>query len=331
MKRLVLALFILINVSMLSAFAKRDVRPLWCDDETIEQVYPSSKYIARTGHGSTPEAAALDAHANLSAYFQLKINNSVSGTQFMTEKDTAWIQRRLDRITTTTSDVELFAVNKTESYRDRSKKTYYVCAYIPRKQAFSIYEPKLRGSQSSLNGFLSMASKESDTINKINFLFSALESGLQYQYDLSFAELLDVNEAEKYSQDRNRIALIPAEIQRLLKTLSARVVPLSDEAKSFVNTAAQLARSAGFSVADNGEYSLELLVNPNKQYFDQTIVAYPDLSLSLKDRNGNVKWTVSQTLNKINGFKDAESLLDSKISKEVLAVLPELPLSDALN
>lgn len=314
MKKLVL-FAALTSLVISSAFAKKVTSPLWVSDATIEQVYPTKDYIARTGYSQSADGAIAAADSELSSYFNRKIQTTVASRQSMTESDSSFIQRRLERTTVVSSEAELFAVNHTEAWYDKKAKLYYVCAYIPRSEAMSIYLPKVESGRAELQSFLNLAQSQKDTIKKISHLFSALESGLKYEYTLAFAELLDPSSAEQYSQDRALIAAIPSKIQALQQNLSVKIVMRNQEARQYEENVAYCAQKSGFQVSESGEYTLELEVKPNKTYHGDTITAIPEYTLTLKDSLGSVRWSNNQVLTKFTGFSEAEDFLDVKITK----------------
>ena len=79
-------LIIIFSIVFASCASTKEERPLWSDESTIGQVYPSEKFIARIGYSNIEKSAAAFADSELSGFFSKKISSDVTATQKLSDK-----------------------------------------------------------------------------------------------------------------------------------------------------------------------------------------------------------------------------------------------------
>lgn len=140
-----------------------------------QDYFSNPDYIAYRGTGSTVGTAERNALAALSRYFQMSI--SVETTERTTVAGTnAKSESALSEETFVRSQTELFAVHYTEPTYSKEQNAYEVTAFIDRKEAWGMYEPKLSRDAQAFNRFYEDAVRQSETLSKAMWLSRAAQS-----------------------------------------------------------------------------------------------------------------------------------------------------------
>lgn len=310
-----LSLSILILVSCAST---KEERPLWADDFTLEQVYPSSKYIARIGYSELEKNSTAYADSELSSYFSRKVKSDVTATQTLSDKkNESASDKTLTRTVNVQSVTELFAVNHTKPYFDKQSKKYICCAYINRQEAFASCEPKVQQAQKEFIALYNQAEKENDPFTKIKLLENCKPSAENYLSTLDFAHLLYEQGENKYISDRDLIGSIQEKIVNTKMNITMNVTVANDKDGKVSKKVSALLSNEGYVLTNkNYAYSVEVDVEQNKNVYSETVTADP--TVAIKITNGKkVFFSYSKTLSHVSGFKEAEALVDKKIYSSI--------------
>lgn len=295
-------------------------QPLWSQLETINQVYPSNKYIARIGYGEKAGAAIADAEAEVGKYFENNIqSNTVSKDHFVskTGEDTSRYQE-LDKEIFISSNVKLFAMNHTKPWHDKENDLYVVCSYINRADAFNVFAPKLEKARREFYSFYTKAENEKDPFRKINRLKEAVAPGNDYLDLLDFAQLISPELASAYRNDINAIASIEEKIYSTRVDATMKIDVKNDLDNRVFSTLSALLGSEKIILSKNDyKYLMDANVDKNIVFHEiedgeVIITAEPIVNIVLRNRmNGDVVFSYTRDFDKITGY--TESFINKKV------------------
>lgn len=296
---------------------KVEERPLWTDDFTVSQVFPSSEFVTGIGRSTSAANATVLSDGELAAYFTRQITAVTKGIQKTTNAGGLTDDRQIVKDVTITSNIKLFAVNHTTPWFSKDEGVWYCCAYLNRKEAWKIYEAVVIQYQKEFLSFYESAEFESDAFKKIQAYREASKAGENYSDVLTFAEILYKSGCTKYSADRTLIASIDEKIMKARNSIIMKVEVRNDRNNRYYNAAAKVLSSLGVSVSET-HYAYKVLVevDENKQKFTDTLVANPVISISVSDGVEKIL-SENRVLDRVTGFIEAESLVNSKISTAV--------------
>ena len=144
-----------------------------CFPLLAEDILNNRAYIAQLGYGSTKDSAESNALAALSKFFQMNISVQAKEQTILNDSN---FETTLSEEVFVQSYTELFAVHYTKPKYDKKQKQYEVIAYIDRKEAWIIYEPKINDCTSQFEQFYSDAISQNDAILKIAGLSKAYQN-----------------------------------------------------------------------------------------------------------------------------------------------------------
>ena len=135
-----------------------------CFPLLAEDILNNPAYIAQLGYGSTKDSAESNALAALSKFFQMKVSVQAKEQTILNDSN---FETTLSEEVFVQSYTELFAVHYSKSKYAKKQKQYEVIAYIDRKEAWIIYEPKINDCTSQFEQFYFDAISKNDAILKI--------------------------------------------------------------------------------------------------------------------------------------------------------------------
>ena len=217
-------LFLSLLLCTFSCFAKGE--PEWFLN--WRTVYPNGKYIAQRGRGENAEKARTDALSQIARYFQTTVNANLTTTmQSVTSENSVAENTTVIDEVSVLSQVELFAVEYTESYYHKKEKMWYSVAFIERSAAWTQFKPHVDMEKNTFNRMFQKACEESEPLEKLKSLKTAFEQGKILLQKLEYARIINPAEEEKYISERNCLSEIPAAFSengsRLLRTANAAV------------------------------------------------------------------------------------------------------------
>lgn len=306
-------------LSLIFAKPKQDL-PLWYDSVTIEEVFPNSKFIARTGFGASAEEAAAFAQADISSYFSQTVVSHTEATSKMTQSGkTSEESRSIERQVVIDSAMQLFAIHKTTPYYDKKTKKYAVCVYLDREEAFSIYEGTLIRLQKKFLSTYNTAEKETDAFKKIIRYSQCVSPAEKYSDSLDFARILYIRGAEKYSDDYDRISSIENKIISAKKSVQLNVKVINDSSNKIRNCVKDILSNDGYFISDNESKIMHIVsvnINLNKHVSGESILSEPSVSINITNAQENI-FAYSKNIQKISGFTEAESFLERKAYQSI--------------
>lgn len=299
--------------------------PLWASNETINQIFPEEDFIARIGFGETENFARLNADSELSTYFSAKIENTVFASEnYVNQNDETSVQKQLSKNISLEGNSELFALRHTDSYFDKKRGTFIVCAYINRNEAWNLTEAKLNSISKAINSLYSESQKSNENFFKIIQFHSVLQKSEEF-YKLYFlAEGIAPQKAKEFHTTQGIIQNAQNEIVKLKQKSVIFVNVQGDDSGRIKTKISEVLSKNGFSVSDfrrdsDSFYSLNANVNIEISENGGFFVCYPQISLSVKTAEGNTISSFAKSFEKVASYtkESCSRMVFSKIENEL--------------
>lgn len=140
--------------------------PKWLTD--LEKAFPTVDYVRVVGEGNSESSAKKSALSELSSYFNQTITSQTHALKSIERDNFSYIEKgdvRQNLITSTKSD--LFSVQYTNSVYDKRNEKYYVCAYLSRKDVWTVISQKMAVLINSCKSSLRQVNKETEIFNQL--------------------------------------------------------------------------------------------------------------------------------------------------------------------
>ena len=270
-----------------------------------ESVFPSEAYIRAVGGGASADEAKRSALAELSAYFSQTVKTeTVAVSSLYNNSEKVEKKQAVNQKVKITSQTELFSVHYTETFHDKKAKSYSVCAYIPRNEAWSILEPKLNIHYSSLSKNMAQLNNQ-DGLKAVLRANKILSNASDFE-DLYYTALfIFPSRCEKYSNLMERLQSLKEQLPALSRAVKIKINVKGDVDGRIYSKISSLVSDSNFTVCKFGENHI---VNVNVDIAEQIIGAvyavYPKVSVEISDRKEIIS-TFSKSLEKVAAFNSA--------------------------
>lgn len=278
--------------------------PLWAEYETLARAFPPEEYIARLGSADTADSARVKADAELSAYFSQTVSMSTAADERVSSDGTKDRQSRtLALDIKVSSRQELLALRHTEPYFDRARKSYVVCAYINREEAWILVEPKLKSLAAKFENAYQNSRSETELLQKILLLQSIQRQSPEF-YDLyGFARGIAPQKAESFSSTDELIQTAAVENRRLKQNAGILVRVSGDETGRVRTKVGELLRKSGFLLAEkNALYTTNVSVSAEGAENGAAFISYPQVSVEIERAGGTVLASYAKQMEKVSAY-----------------------------
>ena len=277
---------ILLPLLLLPASARRQDAPEWYPD--ARKAFPADRFLTQAGAGDSADRARTDAAGALARYFKTSVDASLRTTMtaISTERGAGEETRVVDDVTLS-SNVELFALELTEPYRDKKDRKWHCVAYIEREAAWRQYRPRVESLRDVAAGFRARAEREEEPFERVALYRKAWGASLDFLESLEFARIIYPRAEAEFAKDRERAAEIPSLIGAEAANLTVRVESKGDWGGTVEQGAKRGLERAGFRVVQGAgaNYTATLRVEPNATGGDPLAVL-PSATLSVTGRGG---------------------------------------------
>ena len=198
--------------------------PEWARD--LEAVYPDKEYLAAKGTGKDAAAARLDAARAVARYISTRIRDQTQETAV--QSGDAPTQSVITQETFAESQVELFALQYTESWYNRGGKTWEAAAFIQRDAAWRLYESTADTQAGAFLNLVKAADADSDPLSAV----------LRYRNAAAYARSAEFTAVREFAQllHRRRAEEFFDEADRALKALPEKQVSAAQKAPVFIES-----------------------------------------------------------------------------------------------
>lgn len=298
--------------------------PLWADAQTIYQFFPQEKYIACVGYGNTEENARLNSDAELASYFNHSVSVQTCAIETLKNNyKTTDITRSIEREIQISSQTDFVALHHTEPYFINSTNKYIVCAYIEKKEAWEILEPKLISEASAIESAYKKSQIEKELFQRI-ILLNEVQNHSKYFYDIYYQVVAILpEEAIHFSKYDGIIQTVQIELKKLKPEASISIKIQDDKTNRIKTKLYEVFSKEGFSIVTGAAlYSIDVLIECEISEKGEAFVSYPNISILIKKNNGKTISSWAKQIPKVAAYtKEAcERMVLNKIEKELDSV-----------
>lgn len=299
--------------------------PAWYD--SLETVYPENRYIAQIGYGKTRQDAEADALAHIAGFFQTTVSTHIESQEsFVSKNGNQSTSKELTAQTIVQSQMDLFAVEYSKPYTDKSSRQTAIVAYIDRNKAWHIYESKMKAYTDAFLHQYTAADAKRDPLQKYLLFSAAKESADDFLLGYGLGMLLaPVNCKAAYSAINTEVLALKAKMNDLKTACMMRVSVTGDTDNIIQRKITELLSSEGFAVQKQQapyEVRAEYIapVSASKDEYGEVFISYPGIEISI-EHNGAAVFSYSKTCGKIAAFTRQKNSTMSyqKIEKELEA------------
>ena len=325
MKKFATFMFLTLTAAVFS-FA-RD--PKWISDR--DSVYPEEKYIARVGRGEDPDVAKAKALGDIASYFKAQVISETKANSKMTNKNgDISKEQSIDQSTMIVSQMDLVAVDYSETYYSKKEKIYYVAAFIDREAAWSAYEPEILKAKNNYESLYDLALGTKEQILRYKYLYKSRDEGYSLISKLYFGFLINPSKKAEYKDTIYEISS-----DAIFGTLDEQDIPLyldiqGDQGGIITSAITDIFSNFGFIISTkqsaSSNYTLTVSIDDNLLVSDDIYAIYPFIEIRLSNRDKtetfytwNKRWTKTANFS----LKQCQQRAYPKIAEEIKASVSE--------
>lgn len=299
--------------------------PVWYD--SLETAYPENRYIAQIGYGNNRQDAEADAVARIARFFQTTVSTRIEAQEsFVSKNGNETKEKELTAQTIVHSQMNLFAVEYSKPYTDKSIRQTAIVAYIDRNKAWRLYESKMKAYTESFLQHYTAADARQDPLQKYLLFSAAKESANTFLVGYELGMLLaPVPCKAAYSAVNTEVLALKAKINDLKTACMMQITVVGDTANIIQRKITALLSSEGFAIQkQQAPYHIHVEytapISTAKDDYGETCVSYPGIEISI-EHNGTAIFSYSKTCSKTVAFtKQKNSTMSyQKIEKELEA------------
>ena len=260
--------------------------PSWITEP--EKDFPPQSYIRSISEGNTLESAKKNALSELSAYFSQTVKAEVNAVQTMSLSENVSKNEQIIKSISTSSITNLFLVHYTEAFFDKSKKSYTVCAYIKKDEAWEVLSQKLSILQVSFENGFSMAQKEKDPLKKLIALNSVLARKEDFYSTYNMALAVYPQKCTTYTSLAKSIENEKLSITRLKQEVKISVSVAGDFSNQIKTKISNILLQNGLTVSNNAPYMLNVLVSAKITETNGIYTCTPQIEGDISGKSGTI-------------------------------------------
>ena len=307
--------------------AKPAPMPDWVTNHRT--VYPDGEYLAQRGSGKSSEAAQTDAMSQIARYFKTSVNANLSTTMQSISSGTS-VDERLTVIddVKVSSEVSLFALERTEPYYHKKEKRWYCVAYIKRDEAWKQYKPQIDGALKTFQGQYTGAVSEADPFTRIARCKTAWEAGGTLLEKLEYGRIISSKNEAAYSGERDKVAHIPVLAEAAIKECTVYVDVPGDHNRAIERAISTALSTCGLTVAktaDGAAYTASAEIDDGASGSDPVSIT-PAVGIRITGKGGNAVYsfdTAATEREVAYTLENARKKAYPALAKEIEAALQE--------
>lgn len=274
---------ILIFTFLSSAFCFAS--PKWITD--LEKVFPSEKYIRAIGEGNSESSAKRSALSELSSYFNQTISSHTQALKCIERDNSSYIEKgdvKQNLIASTKSD--LFSVQYTNSVYDKRNEKFYICAYLGRKDVWTVISQKMAVLMNSCKSSLRQINKETEILNQLIQLnrTEQLYSDFYSLYEMALA--IYPHRCSEYTSFAEKIVPELSALSSIRVQATIKVIVNGDKQNRIKGKICSLLSQNGITVSEtNARYVLNTDVLWNESQFNGIYSCIPQIQITVSNNN----------------------------------------------
>lgn len=287
-----------------------------------ERDFPSKQYIRAVGEGSSVKAAQNSALAEISLYFNTKVdvvNVAVSSASAVAKDgaETFSSSKSFKQVASVSSSAEFFCVSFTDPFYDKKLDRYSVLAYINKAEASEIYKSRISSLMESINLYAESAADENEAFLAAAALSKAVVMGNLCEKYIHNETLIVPSESESYKAALRTIAETRSDRDALKKRMTF-FIEMEQRDKVFMpiySKLSSLMEKRGYAVSLAGaNYTLKVDVSCAEENYDAGPFVRPSVSIAIVNGRGSGVYSYSKAFPRI-GSKTMEQACTRAVSK----------------
>ena len=308
------------GIALLNLALCAESAPNW--HKKAEKTYPSAQYIRAEGEGKSAKGAKNDAINQISLYFETKtqgITQAVESASLVIDGDREQFSsnKELLSLTKIESAAEFFCLNFTDVYYDEKHDTYFVMAYIDKKDAATIYNSRIAALLKSINGYTDYAKSEKEAFLAINALHKAAVLGELCERYIKAENTIYPSDTQKYQEALEEIAQLHVDYAVLKKNITFSVVLSETEQRYdplFATICATLEKRGYVYSHENATYTVNVAISAIEEIYDVGLFVRPSIMIIIQSKTGTSVYTYSKTFPRMSS-KTLEQTYTRVVSK----------------
>ena len=177
-------------------------------------------------------------------------------------------KEKLHREAEITSEVELYRIHFTDSYYEKKRKTYFVCAYVNKDELSQVYTSKINSLIDSEKVLLSASNKENEPFYTVlNYQKAKLYGELARGFIDNLLAILPENagQYEAFLLEQDKIdELIIAQKRNISFSVSCK----EERAKALISGIASILEESNFVYSKKALYNIDVDVSFTEEHYE---------------------------------------------------------------
>ena len=275
---------ILIFTFLSSAFCFAS-SPKWLTD--LEKAFPAEDYVRAVGEGNSETFAKKAALSELSSYFNQTISSQTQALKCIERDNSVHIQKEdVRQILITSTKLELFSVQYTNTVYDKRNEKFYICAYMVRKDVWNVISQKMAVVMNNCKSSLKQINKETEILNQLIQLnrTERLYSDFYSLYEMALA--IYPHRCSEYTAFAEKIVLELSVLSSIQAQATIKVIVNGDKQNRIKGKICSLLSQNGITVAEtNARYVLNADVIWNESQFNGIYSSTPQIQITVSNNN----------------------------------------------
>ncbi len=273
-------LTIIMLIFMYSAFCSASV-PKWMTD--LEKAFPSEKYIRAVGEGNSQNSAKQSAIVEVSNYFNQSIDSQTQALSIFSREDYLYSEKAtINQNLNTSTNTQLFTLQYTNCFYDKTSNHFYICAYIERQKAWNIITEKMNLLKSKCQHKINEVKKETEPLLKLILLNQAQNLYFNF-YDLyEMALVIYPKKVPSLTESANYLQEEISNLSSIRTKTGIKIKVSGDKQNRIKNKITSLLSQNKFLTNGTEEnYILDAHINWNQSQFGELFSSTPQISLTI--------------------------------------------------
>lgn len=259
--------------------------PKWVTD--LEKAFPTEDYVRAIGEGNSESSAKKSALSELSSYFNQTIYSQTQALRCIERDNSSYIEKgdvKQNLIASTKSD--LFSVQYTNSVYDKRNEKYYVCAYLSRKDVWTVISQKMDVLMNSCKSSLRQVNKETELLKHLIQLnrIEQLYSDFYLLYEMALA--IYPHRCSEYTSFAEKTVSELSALSSIRVQATIKVIVNGDKQNRIKGKICSLLSQNGITVSEtNARYVLYTDVLWNESQFNGIYSSIPQIQITVSNRN----------------------------------------------
>lgn len=278
--------------------------PIWLTEEGKNSLFPKDEYLSASAFGSSDIEAKSKAAAEISENIKTIIKTNLSSEYFATEKkENINSYKKIRQNIISSSENTIYQLEYTTPYYSPDYGMYICAAYINRRKAFDVIQPKLDKTQKLFPSAYEKALSFDDDVKKIIAIQNAQKILNDFYESYDFAIAIAPEKAKAYSEIDILAAESFSKINDIKSKIKICVNVINDINNQVFDKISDCLSKENFSIttSNDNNYEAKATVNVNVTKTPSTYQTNPSITIEIFS-NKNSVYSYTRQLDKVSGF-----------------------------